>query len=64
VLVADEPTGNLDENTGAGIIDLLWELNRSEKVTLVIVTHDDALAAQAERWVYLHEGKATLKKKP
>jgi lipoprotein-releasing system ATP-binding protein len=64
VVLADEPTGNLDEDTGAGIIDLLWDLNRSEDVTLVIVTHDEALAAQAERWVHLHEGKATLKKKP
>ncbi len=58
VVLADEPTGNLDEKTGAGIVDLLWELNASEKMTMVIVTHHDALAKQANRWVYLHEGRA------
>lgn len=58
VVMADEPTGNLDEKTGAGIIDLLWALNESERMTLVIVTHDDNLARQADRWVYLHEGRA------
>ena len=62
VVLADEPTGNLDEDTGAEITDLLWDLNRTDDVTLVIVTHDDALAVQAQRWVHLHEGKATLKK--
>ncbi|MDZ4861431.1 MAG: ABC transporter ATP-binding protein [Candidatus Hydrogenedentes bacterium] len=58
VVLADEPTGNLDEKTGAGIVDLLWELNDSEDMTLVIVTHHEALAKQADRWVYLHEGLA------
>lgn len=61
VVLADEPTGNLDETTGVGIVELLWELNRSEKLTLVIVTHDDVLAKQANRWVYMHEGKAIPK---
>lgn len=62
VVMADEPTGNLDEHTGSGITDLLWQLNKSERMTLVIVTHDDALAKQADRWVYLHEGKAQVRR--
>jgi len=62
IVMADEPTGNLDERTGSGITELLWKLNDSEKMTLVIVTHDDALAQRADRWVYLHEGRAVEKK--
>lgn len=62
VVFADEPTGNLDENTGAGIIDLLRRLNSTEGVTLVIVTHDDHLAEEAHHWVYLHEGLAYRRK--
>ncbi|HNR30069.1 MAG TPA: ABC transporter ATP-binding protein [Candidatus Hydrogenedentes bacterium] len=58
VVLGDEPTGNLDEHTGAGIIELLLDLNRSEGVTLVFVTHDEALARRAHRWVHLHEGRA------
>jgi lipoprotein-releasing system ATP-binding protein len=58
VVLTDEPTGNLDEHTGEGIIELLFHLNRSEGVTLVIVTHDDQIAPRAHRWVYLHEGLA------
>lgn len=62
VVMADEPTGNLDERTGSGITELLWKLNDSEKMTLVIVTHDESLAHQADRWVHLHEGKTVEKK--
>jgi predicted ABC-type transport system involved in lysophospholipase L1 biosynthesis ATPase subunit len=62
VVMADEPIGNLDERTGLEITELLWKLNDSERMTLVIVTHDDALARHADRWVYLHEGKALEKK--
>lgn len=58
VLLCDEPTGNLDEHTGAEIIGLLCKLNRDEKVTVVVVTHDDAMAQNADHWVYLHQGKA------
>src|SRR5690606_34364842 len=58
VILADEPTGNLDETTGAGIVELLWNLNRRQNVTLVMVTHDEVLASQAHRWVHLHEGQA------
>jgi lipoprotein-releasing system ATP-binding protein len=58
VVLTDEPTGNLDEKTGAGITDLLFSLNREEKVTLVIVTHEEELAAAADRHVAIHEGRA------
>lgn len=56
VVLADEPTGNLDEKTGVGITDLLWQLNTSETTTLVLVTHDERVARRANRTVYLHEG--------
>ncbi|HOZ47612.1 MAG TPA: ABC transporter ATP-binding protein [Candidatus Hydrogenedentes bacterium] len=58
VVLTDEPTGNLDERTGESIIQLLWDLNASDGVTLVIVTHDDQLAPRAHRWVHLHQGVA------
>ena len=58
VILADEPTGNLDERTGEGITDLLWELNEKDGITMVIVTHEERLAKRAHRWVYLHEGVA------
>ena len=62
VVLADEPTGNLDEHTGKEIMDLLWKLNADDGITLVIVTHDEQLAAQAHRWVHLHEGLALNRK--
>jgi len=62
VLLTDEPTGNLDEETSAGVIDLLWRLNEEEGVTIVVVTHDESIAEKAHHWVYLHEGKAYVKK--
>jgi len=62
VLLCDEPTGNLDERTGAGIVDLLCELNKTAGVTLVIVTHDDSIALRADHWVALHSGVAEARK--
>ena len=56
ILFADEPTGNLDAETGQTIIDLLVELNAVEKSTLVLVTHDPALAERAGRIVRLRSG--------
>jgi len=62
VVLADEPTGNLDERTGEGIVQLLWELNERDKITLVLVTHHEQLAVKAHRWVHLHEGVASIRK--
>jgi len=56
ILFADEPTGSLDAETGAGVIDLLVELNAEAKTTMVLVTHDPALAARAHRVVRLRAG--------
>jgi len=57
ILLADEPTGNLDTATGKQVIDLLIRLNRDHGSTLVLVTHDPALAAHAERIVCLRDGR-------
>src|SRR5438128_1401413 len=57
LLLADEPTGNLDSATGVQIIELLLALNRRRGSTLVLVTHDEALAGQADRVVRLHDGR-------
>jgi lipoprotein-releasing system ATP-binding protein len=57
VLLADEPTGNLDEATGAGILDSLCELNREDGLSIVLVTHDAAIAGRADRIVRLSAGR-------
>jgi putative ABC transport system ATP-binding protein len=57
ILLADEPTGNLDTATGQHVIDLLLNLNRDQGSTLVLVTHDPALACNAERVVTLRDGR-------
>ncbi|MDP3015606.1 MAG: ABC transporter ATP-binding protein [Deltaproteobacteria bacterium] len=59
VLLADEPTGNLDTKTGESVFALLQELNRIKGVTLIIVTHNPNLAAQMPRQILLTDGKAT-----
>ena len=56
VVLADEPTGNLDSANGAHVIELLMELNRMEQTTLVLVTHDPALAEFADRRIVLRDG--------
>jgi putative ABC transport system ATP-binding protein len=57
LLLADEPTGNLDSTTGAAIVDLLFALNRERGTTLLLVTHDTALADRADRVVALRDGR-------
>jgi len=57
ILFADEPTGNLDSKTGEQIIELLFELNQEQHTTLVLVTHDVALAARCQRSVQLDAGR-------
>ena len=57
LLLADEPTGNLDAATGAGVIDLLFELNAERGTTLILVTHDDVLAQRCARVIRLAGGK-------
>jgi putative ABC transport system ATP-binding protein len=56
LLMADEPTGNLDSTNGAHVLELLLSLNRQEGTTLVLVTHDQALAMHADRIVTLKDG--------
>ena len=56
ILFADEPTGNLDSKTGANIIELLFELNQENRTTLILVTHDHALAARCHRTIRLEAG--------
>ena len=56
ILFADEPTGNLDSKTGAQIIELLFELNTEHNTTLILVTHDHALAARCSRIIKLEAG--------
>lgn len=62
VILSDEPTGNLDESTGASIVDLLWKLHEERQVTVVIVTHDETIAERAHHWVQIHEGRTTVRK--
>ncbi len=57
ILFADEPTGNLDSDTGGRIVELLEALNRESKTTIILVTHDHALAAHAQRIIRLSDGR-------
>ena len=57
IVLADEPTGNLDRKTGKEIITLLKESNRSQKQTLILITHDESIALQADRLIYLEDGR-------
>ena len=60
ILLADEPTGNLDRATGKRIIDLLFELNTEHGTTLVLVTHDESLAEKCDRQLELIDGQLGL----
>ena len=57
LLLADEPTGNLDAATGESIIDLIFELNRESGTTLILVTHDESLASRCSRVLRMHDGQ-------
>lgn len=57
ILMADEPTGNLDSVNGQHVLDLLLQLNREEKTTLILVSHDRRLAEYADRIITLHDGR-------
>nr|CAA6810609.1 MAG: Lipoprotein releasing system ATP-binding protein LolD [uncultured Thiotrichaceae bacterium] len=60
VLFADEPTGNLDKVTGQEVATLLFRMQQESQTTLILVTHDDTLAAQCESWYRLIDGKLVL----
>jgi putative ABC transport system ATP-binding protein len=57
VLFADEPTGNLDANTGQRIIEMMFDMNRMAHTTLVLVTHEQPLAARCDRILHMHAGR-------
>jgi putative ABC transport system ATP-binding protein len=57
LLLADEPTGNLDSQNGKHIVDLLFDVNRERGATLVLVTHDQELAARADVRIALRDGR-------
>jgi len=63
VILADEPTGNLDSKTGVEILNLLKNLNKKEGKTLIVVTHDEKIAKEADRIAYLEDGKVVSVKK-
>ncbi len=60
ILLADEPTGNLDSKTGSAIMNLLDELNRQEKKTIIMVTHDPAIARYAKRTIRIVDGRIAV----
>ena len=57
ILMADEPTGNLDSKSGKEIMELLLSLNREHSTTVILITHDPAIAAHAQRVIRLKDGK-------
>jgi putative ABC transport system ATP-binding protein len=60
LILADEPTGNLDTKTGDEIMKLLKELNEKEKITVVIVTHEPDIASQTKRTIKIRDGQVEL----
>jgi putative ABC transport system ATP-binding protein len=57
IIFADEPTGNLDSQTGKNVEDLLFKLNKDQGITLIIVTHDEDIASRCDRQVFIKDGK-------
>lgn len=64
IIFADEPTGNLDSQTGSKIEDLLFKLNKQKGITLIIVTHDEDLAKRCDRQIQLKDGEIASTGKP
>jgi putative ABC transport system ATP-binding protein len=64
LIIADEPTGNLDSETARRIVDLLRELNRVEKTTIIFSTHDERLLAQVDRHIHLVDGRLNAESAP
>ena len=62
LLLADEPTGNLDSKTGRQIIEMLFDLNAESGTTLILVTHDESLASRCDRRIHLQEGRIVEQK--
>ena len=57
IILADEPTGNLDQDTGEAIIELLFGLQKEEETTLLLITHDRAVAGRCERIAEMRDGR-------
>jgi putative ABC transport system ATP-binding protein len=64
IIIADEPTGNLDTQRGEEIIEVLRNLNKTKGVTLIIITHDPRIAKQARRVIAIQDGKIAVKRSP
>jgi putative ABC transport system ATP-binding protein len=62
VIFADEPTGNLDSTTGAAVEEMLFDLNREQGITLVVVTHDPDLADRCDRVIEMKDGRIVADK--
>lgn len=57
IIIADEPTGNLDSKKGSEIVNLLKKLNKERNIILIVITHDIDVARQADKIINLHDGK-------
>jgi putative ABC transport system ATP-binding protein len=64
ILFADEPTGNLDSGTGKAVLDVLTDLQKRAGTTMVLVTHDPAVAGLADRLIYLRDGRIEREERP
>ena len=64
IIMADEPTGNLDSKSGKEIMDLILSLNKTKKTTIIIVTHDSSIANQTQRIIHLSDGKVVGEEVP
>jgi putative ABC transport system ATP-binding protein len=64
LILADEPTGNLDSKSGAEVIDILTELHAEQNITMVVITHDPNIAEHCQRIVYIKDGQVVPKEMP